>query len=343
MAHARRRRRPLALIALAVAVVVTTAATAAGAAAPGAKQQTDLSGVTLHVGDQLQILRTQLAAAGQDKNVPYTIDWSTFVGGPAVLAAQTGGSVDVGFMAETPLVFAQAAGNPVKVVAASRVADPKTSSFAIVVKPDSDITKLSQLKGKKVGYSSGTITQYFLLNALKKADLEFSDIDAVNFTGLSGQTAFENGDIDAATTSDPFLSGLLADKKARILTTGAGLTPGFTYIVARDDALKDKKTSAAISDFVTRVARAQKWAGAHPAEVAKSTEDTFKLSPEASLAAAKRSHAEYLPIDDTVFKAQQAESDAFLGLGVIPKKLAAKDLFDTRYNKAVAAVAAESN
>ena len=32
--------------------------------------------------------------------------WSTFIGGPAVLAAQTGGSVDVGFMAETPLVFA---------------------------------------------------------------------------------------------------------------------------------------------------------------------------------------------------------------------------------------------
>ncbi len=52
-----------------------------------------------------------------------------------------------------------------KVVAASQVVDPKTSSFAIVVKPDSDIKKLSDLKGKKIGYSSGTITQYILLNA----------------------------------------------------------------------------------------------------------------------------------------------------------------------------------
>ena len=338
-------RRTLAAVVVAVAVVITaTAASAApGRHVSNAKQQVDLSGVTLHAGDQLEILRTQLEASGEDQNVPYTIEWSTFVGGPAVLAAQTGGSVDVGFMAETPLVFAQAAGNPVKVVAASQVVDPKTSGFALVVPPDSDITKLSQLKGKKIGYSTGTITQYFLLNALKKAGLDFSDVQAISFTGLGGQAAFENGEVDAAVTSEPFLSGQLTDKKARILVTGAGLTPGFTYLVARDDALKDKKTSAALSDFVGRVARAQKWWGEHPEEVAKANEETFKLSPEAALASAKRTKAQYLPIDDAVVAAQQKESDAFLGLGVIPRKLVAKDLFDTRYNKVVAAVAAESS
>ena len=94
-----------------------------------------------------------------------------------------------------------------------------------MVKPDSDIKKVSQLKGKKVSYSTGTITQYLLLNALTKAGLSFDDVEAVNFVGLGGQVAFENGDVDAAVTSDPFLSGLILDGKARILTTGAGLTP----------------------------------------------------------------------------------------------------------------------
>ena len=236
-------RRTFAAVVVAVAVVITATAAAAAPArhVSNAKQQIDLSGVTLHAGDQLEILRTQLEASGEDQNVPYTIEWSTFVGGPAVLAAQTGGSVDVGFMAETPLVFAQAAGNPVKVVAASQVVDPKTSGFALVVPPDSDITKLSQLKGKKIGYSTGTITQYFLLNALKKAGLDFTDVQAINFTGLGGQAAFENGEVDAAVTSEPFLSGQLTDKKARILVTGAGLTPGFTYLVARDDALQGQE------------------------------------------------------------------------------------------------------
>ncbi len=114
VAHVR-HKRTLATLALAVAVVVMTAAAVSAApsvrtsahdsvrgSVSAAKQQTDLSGVTLKAGDQLQILRTQLAASGEDKNVPYDIEWSTFVGGPAVLAAQTGGSVDVGFMAETP-------------------------------------------------------------------------------------------------------------------------------------------------------------------------------------------------------------------------------------------------
>ena len=147
------------------------------------------------------------------------------------------------------------------------------------MKPDSDIKKLSQLKGKKIAYSTGTITQYLLLNTLKKAGLSFDDVQAVNFTGLNGQTAFENGDVDAAVISDPFLSGYLLDGTARILTTGAGLTPGFTYLVARDDALEDKQLNAALSDFVGRVTRAQQYWTAHPDQVAASNAANFKLPP----------------------------------------------------------------
>ena len=336
--HLRRRTGVLALAVVAVLMTATTAlaATPIRDHVSKAKQGVDLSGVTLHAGDQLNSLRTILSAAAEDQDIPYTIEWSTFVGGPAVLAAQTGGSVDVGFMAETPLVFAQAAGNPVKVVAVSRAQNPKASSFAIVVKPDSDIKKVSQLRGKKVSYSTGTITQYLLLNALTKAGLSFDDVQAVNFVGLNGQAAFENGDVDAAVTSDPFLSGLVLDGKARILTTGAGLTPGFTYLVARDDALKDKKLNAAISDFVARVTRAQQYWTSHPDEAAKSNVANFKLPLEAALAAAKRSPSAYEPIDDTVVKAHQTEADAFLKLGAIPAKLDAKELFDTRYNDVVA-------
>ena len=209
-----------------------------------------------------------------------------------------------------------------------------------MVKPDSDIKKLSQLKGKRIAYSAGTITQYLLLNTLKKAGLSFDDVQAVNFTGLNGQTAFENGDVDAAVISDPFLSGYLLDGTARILTTGAGLTPGFTYLVARDDALEGqaaqrralglrraRHTGAAVLDRA-------------PDQVAASNAANFKLPPAAALAAAKRSPSAYEPIDDSVIKAQQDESDAFLKLGAISTKLDAKKLFDTRYNKVVAAATA---
>src|SRR5262245_10299751 len=77
----------------------------------------DSGPTTLRVGDQIETLQRLLRASGQDKPSDYKIEWSNFLGGPAVIAAQTGGSVDVGWMAETPLVFAQAAGSPVKVIA----------------------------------------------------------------------------------------------------------------------------------------------------------------------------------------------------------------------------------
>jgi len=142
--------------------------------------------------------------------------------------------------------------------------------------------------------------------------------------------------------SDPFLSGYLLDGKAKILTTGAGLTPGFTYLVARDDALRDKQLSAALSDFVARVTRAQQYWTAHPDQAAASNATNFKLAPAAALAAAKRSPSAYRPIDDSVIKAQQDESDAFLKLGAISTKLDAKQLFDTRYNKVVAAATTDT-
>ena len=276
-------RRTFAAVVVAVAVVITaTAASAApGRHVSNAKQQVDLSGVTLHAGDQLEILRTQLEASGEDQDVPYDIEWSTFVGGPAVLAAQTGGSVDVGFMAETPLVFAQAAGNPVKVVAASQVVDPKTSGFALVVPPDSDITKLSQLKGKKIGYSTGTITQYFLLNALKKAGLDFTDV--------AGDQLHRSRRPGGVRERRRRRRGHLGAVPLRAAHRQEGAHPRHRRRAharvhvprrPRRRAAKDKKTSAALSDFVARVARAQKWWGEHPEEVAKANEETFKLSPK---------------------------------------------------------------
>ncbi|MGQ2930117.1 MAG: hypothetical protein ACT6Q3_06560 [Sphingopyxis sp.] len=80
------------------------------------------SGTTLKVADQLHALKSSLDVAGEGQPTDYKIEWANFIGGPPIIAAQTGGSIDVGWMAETPLIFAQAAGSPVKVVAVSQSA-----------------------------------------------------------------------------------------------------------------------------------------------------------------------------------------------------------------------------
>src|ERR1700754_4067391 len=74
--------------------------------------------LVLRAADQMKILQSTLAEAGEDEPSGYRIEWSNFMGGPSVIAAATGRSIDVGWMYETPLIFAQAAGSPIKVVAA---------------------------------------------------------------------------------------------------------------------------------------------------------------------------------------------------------------------------------
>src|SRR5688572_7695230 len=104
------------------------------------------SGTTIKIGDQLHALKSSLDVSGEGQPTDYKIEWANFVGGPPIIAAQTGGSLDVGWMAETPLIFAQAAGSPVKVVAVSKTIDGGGSPYALVVKPDSPIRSIADIK-----------------------------------------------------------------------------------------------------------------------------------------------------------------------------------------------------
>lgn len=74
-------------------------------------------GVTLRIGDQLNQLATVLEAAGEDQDLPYTVEYSSFIGGPAMLQAFQGGAIDAGTVGSTPLIFAQAADQGITAVA----------------------------------------------------------------------------------------------------------------------------------------------------------------------------------------------------------------------------------
>lgn len=322
----KRGRGALGLLALASAILL--------AGCGGQTQKDDIP--TLRVGDQVQRLQTLLAEAGEDKPGNYRIDWSNFLGGPLVIAAETGGSVDVGWMNETPLVFAQAAGSPVKVVAASRNLDPASSNLALVVAADSATRAAGDLKGKPVGMLVGTITQYFVARYLESAGLSLKDIKPVQLASLSS-ASLEHGVVVAYVTAEPQLSQQLASGKVRVLAWGGEpYTPGLGYLVASDAALADPKRAALIGDFVARVARATRWQREHMDKAGAFTAKLYKTTPEIAEAILKRTPARYVPIDPSIAAAHQSEADLFLKLGLIAKRVDASKLYDNRYDKVVA-------
>lgn len=293
---------------------------------------------TLRVADQLNAMQSVLSAASEDTPQDYTIRWSNFVGGPTVIAAQTGGSVDLGWMAETPLVFAQAAGSPVKVVAVAKGIGDGSSNIALVVAANSPIKTIGDLRGKKIGYMPGTIAQYLVVKVLDEAGLTPDDINTVRASSLSTAT-LDGGLVDAFITAEPQLTQGLADGKLRVLAYGGQpRTPGFNYLVASDEALADPKRAALIGKFVTAMARATRWQRENVEKAAPVTAKTFKVTPEVAEQILRRSPTQYTPIDASIIAAHQEEADLFHKLGVIRARVDATKLFDNRYDQLVTEV-----
>jgi sulfonate transport system substrate-binding protein len=326
-----------------VATLIATAivgATPVLASASGNVKSTkvDLSGVTLNVGDEYGTFQGPLEASGELKNVPYTINWSTFLSGPTVTAAEVGGSVDVGEMSDPPPIFAQAAGDAIKIVGAQEPENPATeSSFAIVVQPSSPIRSLKQLKGKSVSLLNGTILQYIAIRALQKAGLNYSDITPVNVNPPSaGAAALEKGSVDALVTSLAAAEGLVQQGQGRILVTGAGLSRSLNYVVASQSALQNPQKVAAIGDFLVRLAKAQQWVNAHPGTYAPTYAKNNSVPLTVAQTVVKKVPLVYVPITQPIKSAQQSEADIFHQQGIVTTQLNTNAEFDTEFNSLVA-------
>lgn len=294
--------------------------------------------IVLHVADQVHALQSVLAAAGEDKPTGYRIEWSNFLGGPAVIAAQTGGSVDIGWMAETPLVFAQAAGSPVRVVAVSKGTKEGSANIALVVPADSPIRSTADLKGKSVAYAPGTIMQYLLARALEQNGLTFDDIKSVRIAASSA-AALDRNIADAVVTGEPVLTQGLEAGKFRVLAYGGQpLTPGFGYLVAANRALDDPRLVAAMGDLVTRLARATRWQRENPEKAAPTIARDFKVPVRIAEKILHRTPTRYGAIDATIIAEHQREADLFHRLGLIRARVDATKLFDHRFNPLVTAV-----
>jgi NitT/TauT family transport system substrate-binding protein len=69
-----------------------------------------------------------------------------------------------------------------------------------------EVSSVKDLKGKKVAFAEGSVSQFFLNVLLKDAGLTQKDIDAVNMTAGDAGAAFVAGKVDAAVTWEPWLT-----------------------------------------------------------------------------------------------------------------------------------------
>jgi sulfonate transport system substrate-binding protein len=287
----------------------------------------DLGTLTLRVADQSGLSRASLELA-QVSNTPYRLEWSTFVAGPPLLEALSADALDIGGVGDTPPIFAQAAGAPIRIVAVTE----NSPQYEVILVPDSSTLRtVKDLRGKKVALAKGSGAHHLLLAALRHEGLGMADITPAYLTPNDAQPAFTNGDVDAWAVWDPYAANNLRHG-ARKLVDGEGLIHGYGFLVSSDVVLKDPAKVALLREYLGRAARAQAWDNAHRDAWAAKYAELTKLSPDVAHDMFQHYAPVFVPIDEQVENVQQELADAFFEAGVIGKRIEVRAIFDARFN-----------
>lgn len=146
------------------------------------------------------------------------ITFITFDSGVDANKALMSGGVDFATMGDTNGIVALTAGIPVKLLWINEMCG---SNECLIVKKDSDIKSVADLKGKRIATPFASTSHYSLMITLKKAGLEHKvkllDMDTQNIVA-----AWKRGNIDAAYTWQPTLSQLQSD--GRVLVDSSDLS-----------------------------------------------------------------------------------------------------------------------
>ncbi len=130
-----------------------------------------------------------------------------FTAGPPQFAAYRSESIDAGLFGTAGYVVGLSQGLDLKnfyIQIVSAYAD------GLVVRPDSGIAELKDLKGKKIAFLRGTSAHIGLVTALQKAGLTPADVQMITMDITNMTPAFANKDIDGAYAWEPWISKMEA-------------------------------------------------------------------------------------------------------------------------------------
>jgi len=250
------------------------------------------------------------------------ISWHEFSSGLPLLEALNVGGVDLSAdVADTVPVFAQAAGAKLTYVAQEA---PSPSAQAIVVRADSPIRSVADLKRKKIAVTKAAGVHYLLIATLEKAGLKFSDIDAAYLSPADGRAAFERGSVDAWVTWDPFLAGVQKQTQVRILSDGRNVADYQRYYLASTPfAEAHPEVLAIVFDELKKTGL---WVRRNPKEAAAFLAPIWGLDASTIELANSRRSYDVRTVVVNALGEQQRIADAFFGAGLLPKKINATDV-----------------
>ncbi len=175
----------------------------------------------------------------------------TSAGGGTSLRNMLAGNVPYGEVNPGVVINAIQQGADLKIISDNALT---VAEFAWVVKADSPIKTLKDIKGKKIGYTNPRSTSQALARMVAQAaGFKPEDIEIVRTGGFGeGVAALESGLIDIAPLTEPLWSKY--KDKYRVIATAADLLPPLDNVVG----VTTETQMAARGDFIRGVIRARR-------------------------------------------------------------------------------------
>jgi sulfonate transport system substrate-binding protein len=188
------------------------------------------------------------------------VRWVQTLGSNKALEFLNAGSIDFGSSAGAAALIGRINGNPIK----SIYVYSRPEWTALVTRKDSGVTKVEDLKGKRVAVTRGTDPHIFLVRSLAGAKLTEKDVRLVLLQHPDGRTALERGDVDAWAGLDPIMAAAEIDSGAVLFHRDkAANTWGILNV--REEFAKDHPEL--VNRVLAAYEKARKWSLDNPAEL----------------------------------------------------------------------------
>lgn len=191
-----------------------------------------------------------------------SVEWAQSLGSNKALELLNSKSVDFGSTAGAAALIGKANGNPIKAI----YVYSRPEWTALVVRKDSRITKVEDLKGKKVAVTRGTDPHIFLLRALHEAGLTEKDIEMVVLQHPDGRIALEKGDVDAWAGLDPMMAQTEIQSGSRLFYRNVNFNSYGVLNVREEFA---RQYPAYVERVLAAYEKARLWALQNPEEFRK--------------------------------------------------------------------------
>ncbi|WP_168790533.1 aliphatic sulfonate ABC transporter substrate-binding protein [Paraburkholderia aromaticivorans] len=267
------------------------------------------------VAKQLKVFETRFEPRG------LRVKWIEFPSGLTLLQALDLGAISFGNSGNVGCIFLQAGGGHIDYIAA-QPSGPK--SEGILVRADSGIHNLADLRGRKVGYAKGSSSHDLIAAALEQSGVKLSEINTISLGAADAAFAYEGGNIDAWVIWDPYFTIAQRHTPSRVLAYSGDVKPSSGFLLANS-------TFAAahpdlVREYIDGSKEAAEWAKSHPAEVTTTLSVATGISPDVMAAVNRNASFDVTALNASLLDAQQNTADRLFALGLIPRKVNVRDI-----------------